>query len=110
MFALACFARIPLRSWPAHYGFYLLPPSFVCVVALPAQFVRSLSSDVWMRRACLAATCGILVGVALGTLQLSQRWYGLPYQELRTAQGMLLVHPDSPEPVLIRALQQAAGR
>ncbi len=97
-FALAAFARIPLRAGPDHYGFYLLPPSLVCLAIGMTHYLgaRGLPAPA-SRRVLAVGACAVLAGFAAGALLVSWPQFSRPSTLLRTARVQLVVDADGPE-------------
>ena len=105
-FALAAFARIPLRAGPDHYGFFLLPPTFVCVATWMPRSLAATAGPAASRRALAVGACVVLAGVAAGAFIVSFPQLTKPATELRTARVHLMVDPDGPEAAFVPTLSR----
>jgi len=87
VFALAVLARIPLRTWAWHYGFYLLP---VPLAAFGVLWFKAFAN--WLGRSgpvFSAAGVGLFLALSLGHYRISTRNYALHTVSLETPRGSL---------------------
>ena len=100
-FALGALPRILLRAGAEHYGFYLLPPTFVCVaLGMTRSLSRRGGPSLSARTLAIAASI-VLAGVALGALRISYPHLTKPVSEVRTARVHQLVDVGGPEATFI---------
>lgn len=96
-FALGALPRILLRAGTDHYGFYLLPPTFVCVAIGISRYLGAGGRDVRSPRRLAFAASTVLAGMSLGALLVSYRHLTGRVTEVKTARVHLLVDPRGPE-------------
>jgi hypothetical protein len=100
-FALAALARVPLRAGLDHYGFYLLPPSLVCVAV---GMCRYLGEDLRVppsRRVLTIAASAVLAGSALGAFLVSFPELSKPSTLLITERVRMQVDAEGPEAAFV---------
>jgi hypothetical protein len=100
-FALGALPRILLRTGLDHYGFYLLPPTFVCVAIGMTRYLATRYGPLLSPRALTLAASTVLAGVALGRLVVSYPQLTKPVSEVRTARVHRLVDARGPEATFI---------
>jgi hypothetical protein len=105
-FALGALPRILLRTGVDHYGFYLLPPTLVCVAIGMTHYLSTGSGPPRSRRILAIAASTVLAGVALDGFLVSSRNLTRPKNEVRTARVWRLVDPAGPEATLIPYLSR----
>jgi hypothetical protein len=105
-FALVSLARIPLRAGPDHYGFFLLPPTLVCVAFGMTRHLAETVGPSASRRALAVGASVVLAGVATGGLLVSFPQLTRDVTEIRTARVHLEVDRDSPEATFVQYLSR----
>jgi dolichyl-phosphate-mannose-protein mannosyltransferase len=100
-FALGALPRIFLRSGVDHYGFYLLPPTFVCVAIGIARYLVRPGGPSLSPRALSVGASTVLAGLALGGFVVCYPQLTKPMSEVRTARVHSLVVPGGPEAAFI---------
>jgi hypothetical protein len=100
-FALGALPRILLRTGVDHYGFYLLPPTLVCLAIGMSRYLGTSGGAALSARALATASSTVLAGVALGGMVVSLPQLTKPVSDLRTARGHWLVDPDGPEATFV---------
>lgn len=105
-FALAALPRLVLRTGVDHYGFYLLPPTLVCVAVGITDFIGRRGGTPRSRRVLAAAACTVLAGVALDALIVAVAKFSRPMAEIRTARVWRLVPSGGAEAALVPYLSQ----
>ncbi|RPH68664.1 MAG: hypothetical protein EHM78_18070 [Myxococcaceae bacterium] len=106
VFALGALPRILLRSGVDHYGFYLLPPTLVCVAIGMTRYLATGSGPPRSPRILAIAASTVLAGVALDGFLVSGGNLTKPMSEVRTARVWRLVDPAGPEATLIPYLSR----
>jgi 4-amino-4-deoxy-L-arabinose transferase-like glycosyltransferase len=105
-FALGALARIPLRTGVDHYGFYLLPPTLVCVAIGMTRFLATRGGPSLSPRILGAAAATVLTAVAVGGFLVSHGYLTKPVSEVRTARVHQLVNAGGPEATFIPYLSR----
>jgi hypothetical protein len=105
-FALGALPRILLRSGVDHYGFYLLPPTLVCVAIGMTHFLAGRSGPPRSPRILAIAASTVLGGVALDGFLVAHAKFSRPMAEIRTARVWRLVDPEGPEATLVPFLSR----
>ncbi|HZJ53293.1 MAG TPA: glycosyltransferase family 39 protein [Myxococcaceae bacterium] len=105
-FALGALPRILLRTGVDHYGFYLLPPTLVCVAIGMTRYLAARSGPPRSPRILAIAASTVLAGVALDGLLVSGAKLTRPASEVRTARVWRLVEPGGPEAKLVPYLSR----
>jgi hypothetical protein len=105
-FALGALPRILLRSGVDHYGFYLLPPTLVCVAIGMTRFLASGSGPRRSARVLAIAASTVLAGVALDGFRVAWLKFTRPMTEVKTARVWRLVDAQGPEATLIPYLSR----
>lgn len=100
-FALGALPRILLRSGVDHYGFYLLPPTLVCVAIGMTRFVPTLRGPRLSPRILAIAASTVLAGVTLDGFRVAWLKFTRPMAEVKTARVWRLVDADGAEAALI---------
>ncbi len=103
-FALGALPRILLRTGLDHYGFYLLPPTFVCVATGMTRYLATRGGPSLSARILRTGASTVLAGVALGGFIASFPQLTKAVSEVRTARVHRLVDRRSPEATLIPVL------
>ena len=96
-FALGALPRILLRAGTDHYGFFLLPPTLVCVAIGVGRYLGAGGRVPRSPRSLGFAASTVLAGVSLGALLVSCPSLTGPVTEVKTARVHLLVDPRGPE-------------
>ena len=104
-FALGSLPRILLRSGVDHYGFYLLPPTLVCVV-IGMTYLATGSGPPRSRRVLAIAASTVLAGVTLDGFKLSWMNVTRAVTEVKTARVWRYVDPEGPEATLVPYLSR----
>lgn len=92
VFAFAALWRILLNCRPHHYGFFLLPPSLVCLGVLFFDYgPRWAGPSPWSRRVFAAAGLGLLSSSVSIAYADSERLYALHTYDLVTPRGQLQI-------------------
>ena len=84
-----------------HYGFYLLPPTLVCVAIGMTHFLAGRSASAQSPRILAIAACTVLAGVALDGFLVAHAKFSRPMSAIRTSRVWRLVDPDGPEAALV---------
>ncbi len=107
-FALGALPRILLRTGVDHYGFFLLPPTLVCVAIGMTRFLATRGGHELSTRILGGATATVLAAVTVGGLLVSHGYLTKPVTEVRTARVHQLVNVGSPEATFIPYLSGLA--
>lgn len=105
VFVLGCLSRIPLRSGPEHYGFFLMPVPFLALGVFLFRYVPDmLHARSWTKAPFQSASAGMIVGITLAVFLVSRNLYALHQTPLDTQRGRLILMSDGLEPALVRFL------
>jgi hypothetical protein len=104
-FALGALPRILLRTGVDQYGFYLLPPSFVCVAIGMTRLLATRGGPSLSQGTLAIGASTVLAGVGVGGFIASFPELTKPVTELRTARVHLLVDAAGPEATFIPYLR-----
>src|SRR5262249_5021740 len=105
-FALGALPRIFLRSGVDHYGFYLLPPTLVCVAIGMTRFLATGHGPRRSTRILAIAASTVLAGVTLDGFRVAWLKFTRPMTEVKTARVWRLVDAQGPEATLIPYLSR----
>ena len=99
-FALGALPRLLLRTGVDHYGFYLLPPTLVCVAIGITHYLAAGRGPPRSRRILAIAASTVLAGVALDAFLVARAKFTRPMSEIRTERVWRLVPAGSAEAAL----------
>ena len=105
-FALGALPRILLRSGVDHYGFYLLPPTLVCVAIGMTRLLAGRSGPPRSPRILAIAASTVLAGVALDGFLVAHAKFSRPMTEVRTARVWRLMDSEGAEAALVPYLSR----
>ncbi len=107
-FALGLLCRIPLRASPMHYGFFLLPPSLVCLAILLYDYApRRAGPGTAFRQAFAAVGAGVLLGSTFTPISTSATYFAnFNVVRLATPTTSLLLPTGSPELTVVPILSR----
>jgi hypothetical protein len=100
-FALGALPRILLRTGVDHYGFYLLPPTLVCVAIGMTRFLATRGGSPLSTQTLGIAAATVLAAVAVEGIRVSYGYLTKPATEVRTARVHQWVNAGGPEATFI---------
>ncbi len=108
-FTLGALARIPLRTIPHHYGFFLLPVPLVAVTVLLLRYASAVTASETARKIARLAGAGVLLGIVAGCVGRSAELYSQHTAILEAPRGRMLLSVDAGALDGLRLLRQLPG-